>query len=69
MAPTDAGTPVRAPGGARGGEQRMVKGDLHSVMREQLDFLIEHVESGCGGCSFCDRYGRAKSILLEIFAD
>jgi hypothetical protein len=69
MAPTDVGTPARAPRGAGSIERLVVKGDLHAVMREQLDFLIEHAEAGCGGCSFCDRYARAKSMLLEIFAD
>ena len=69
MAPTDAGIPARAPRRARTDERGLVKGDLHAVMREQLDFLIEHAESGCAGCSFCDRYGRTKTILLEIFAD
>jgi hypothetical protein len=37
------------------------------VMREQLDFLIEHASSGECGCSVCQRYSRARSVLLDLF--
>jgi len=38
------------------------------VMREQLDYLIEHAARApeCG-CLECQRYFRVRSILLEIF--
>ncbi|HVN02861.1 MAG TPA: hypothetical protein VMT86_00510 [Bryobacteraceae bacterium] len=40
------------------------------VMREQLDYLIEHAvrAPGCG-CPDCQRYLRVRSILLEIFGE
>ena len=38
------------------------------VMREQLEYLIEHVaEKGICGCSECQRFLRVRSELLEIF--
>ena len=39
------------------------------VMREQLDFLIEHTAAGNCGCSICHRYERAQTVLLDLFAD
>jgi len=38
------------------------------VMREQLDYLIEHA-TGAGqcGCAECQRFRRVRAILLEIF--
>jgi hypothetical protein len=37
-------------------------------MREQLEYLIEHVTAaGQCGCAECQRYLRARAILLEIF--
>jgi hypothetical protein len=69
MTPTNAGVPsAGAPRRDRKAAQA-VPGDLHAIMREQLDFLIEHAESGCAGCGFCERYARVKGVLLEIFAD
>jgi len=41
--------------------------DANDVMREQLDFLIEHAEGGPCGCPQCLRYQRARSVLLEVF--
>jgi hypothetical protein len=40
------------------------------ILREQLEYLIEHTarEARCG-CSECQRYLRARSILLEIFGE
>jgi len=41
--------------------------DETDVMREQLEYLIEHAgESRCG-CEICLRYLRARALLLEIF--
>ena len=39
------------------------------VMREQLDFLLEHVATGFCGCSLCNRYLRARFVLLDLFED
>ena len=42
--------------------------DVHEVMREQLDLLIEHARNGVCACEQCDRYLRARSLLLtELF--
>lgn len=42
--------------------------DANDVMREQLEYLIDHVaEQGICGCSQCQRYFRSRSVLLEIF--
>ena len=41
--------------------------ELHEVMREQLDYLIEHAEGGLCDCSTCQRYYRVRGALLEIF--
>ncbi|HLY16730.1 MAG TPA: hypothetical protein VKR61_05875 [Bryobacteraceae bacterium] len=42
--------------------------DETDVMREQLDYLIDHVAvAGQCGCPECQRYLRVRSILLEIF--
>jgi hypothetical protein len=41
--------------------------DADEVMREQLDFLIEHAQDGPCGCLQCERYVRARSLLLEAF--
>lgn len=42
----------------------------NEVLREQLDYLIEHAgdHSFCG-CSECQRYLRVRSSLLEVFGD
>jgi hypothetical protein len=42
--------------------------DANDIMREQLEYLINHIaEQGICGCSQCERYLRARSVLLEIF--
>jgi len=42
----------------------------NDVMREQLDYLIDHTAGHVEcGCSECRRYLRARSILLEIFGE
>ena len=44
--------------------------DEADVMREQLEYLIEHAaEAGPCGCSDCQRYQRVRAILLEIFGE
>ncbi len=58
-----------APRGARRDEGSAARVQTHTLMGEQLDFLIEHAESGCSGCSFCGRYGHRRGLLLEIFRD
>jgi len=46
----------------------IVAADTHDVMREQLDFLIEHAQHRVRGCSQCYRYLRARAVLMEIFS-
>ncbi len=41
--------------------------DTDDVLREQLEYLIEHAHAGACGCSQCQRYQRARSILMEVF--
>jgi hypothetical protein len=41
--------------------------DANEVMREQLDFLIEHAQGWHCGCLQCERYVRARTLLLEAF--
>ena len=41
----------------------------NDVMLEQLEYLIEHAQGGICGCAQCTRYLRAKSVLMEVFAD
>ena len=43
--------------------------DANDVMREQLDYLIEHAQGGDCGCARCGRYRRARAVLLEVFTD
>ena len=44
--------------------------DEEDVMREQLEYLIDHTtERGICGCSECHRYLRVRSVLLEIFSE
>ena len=42
--------------------------NANEVMREQLDYLIEHAGGGTCGCRECQRYLRAHALLTEIFA-
>ena len=47
-----------------------VSADGCAVMREQLEYLIDHAtEQVECGCSECRRYLRVRSILLEIFGE
>ena len=43
--------------------------DVNEVMREQLEYLIEHAGGGTCGCPQCQRYLRARSLLMEIFGE
>lgn len=47
----------------------VVAADANEVMREQLEFLIEHAQGGDCGCPQCNRYHRARTLLLEAFSD
>lgn len=48
--------------------QRITESDETEVLREQLDYLIDHAASHpqCG-CAACQRYLRVRAALLEIF--
>ena len=41
--------------------------DVNDAMREQLDYLIAHAQGGACDCADCQRYQRARSVLLQIF--
>ena len=43
--------------------------DVHEVMREQLDLLIEHAQDGVCGCEQCERYSRVRAVLMELFSN
>jgi hypothetical protein len=44
--------------------------DANDVMRDQLELLIEHAQNGVCGCEQCQRYLRARSLLLmELFPE
>jgi hypothetical protein len=43
--------------------------DVDDVMREQLEFLIEHAHAGRCGCSLCQHYQKVRSLLMELFSD
>jgi hypothetical protein len=45
--------------------------DPHEVMREQLEYLIEHscLDGTDCACPQCRRYRRVRSTLLEIFEE
>jgi hypothetical protein len=47
----------------------VVAADPNDVMREQLEFLIEHAQGGDCGCQQCSRYHRARTLLLEAFTE
>ena len=47
----------------------IVAAEANEVMREQLEYLIEHAGSGICGCRQCNRYLLVRSLLMEIFAD
>ena len=41
--------------------------DAHDVMRDQLECLIDHAQDGVCGCEQCERYLRARALLMELF--
>ena len=43
--------------------------DANDVMREQLEYLIEHAQDGDCGCMQCKRYMRARAVLMEVFGE
>jgi hypothetical protein len=43
--------------------------DANDVIREQLEFLIEHAQAGDCGCQQCERYFRVRTLLLEAFSE
>ena len=43
--------------------------DPNDVLREQLEYLIDHSERGACGCHECERYERVRAILLAIFGE
>lgn len=48
--------------------ERIAETDETEVLREQLDYLIDHATGHpqCG-CAECQRYLRVRAALLEIF--
>lgn len=49
--------------------QLVPQAPVAEVMREQLDYLLDHVSPGLCGCAECQRYQRVRAILLEVFRD
>jgi len=45
----------------------IASGNANEVMREQLDYLIDHAGGGTCVCRECHRYLRARALLTEIF--
>jgi hypothetical protein len=43
--------------------------DADEVMREQLEFLIEHALKVDCGCPQCERYFRVRTLLLQAFTE
>jgi hypothetical protein len=58
-----AGTGMRIVGKAK----VIPAADATDVLREQLEFLIEHAGNGVCGCRLCNRYLAARTILMEAF--
>ena len=68
MTPTQIAKPDPvAPVGSAAHSRLVAAANANDVMREQLDFLIEHAQDGLCGCAQCQRYQRARSVLLEMF--
>jgi hypothetical protein len=72
MSPTQ-GTPENVDSGAAdrsAARSRVVTAvDANDIMMDQLEFLIEHVQAGVCGCEQCERYWRARAVLMDVFAD
>lgn len=46
----------------------IARADAHDAMRDQMEYLIDHVESQrCLGCDDCTQYVDVKRRLLGIF--
>jgi hypothetical protein len=60
--------PVASSGLAEQPPLVIVAADVNQVMREQLEYLIEHAGSGTCGCPQCERYLPAQALMMEIFA-
>lgn len=72
MSPTQITPELANPSGAVGlvAHPRMTRAaDCNDVMREQLEFLIEHAGSASCDCPLCQRYLGVKTLLLEAFTD
>jgi hypothetical protein len=70
MSPTQI-TPEETPGavGLVRKSYAVPAADANDVMREQLEFLIEHAGNGPCGCHLCQRYLASKNMLLEAFGE
>jgi hypothetical protein len=71
MSPTHV-TPEGFDGAASGLAMRprvIAAANADEVMREQLEYLIEHAAKGACGCSQCRRYQQARTLLLEAFTE
>jgi len=55
--------------GSAAGMVVIAAANASEVMREQLDYLIEHAGGGTCGCRECQRYLRAHALLTEIFTN
>lgn len=77
MMRTTNGTPNQLTAGAEPGASNglalrpllIEAADTHDVMREQLEYLIDHAVTGTCGCRQCQRYVGVRELLMEIFAD
>ncbi len=72
MSPTQITPEIASPNAPAGLVTRprvVVAADADDVIREQLEFLIEHAQGGDCGCAQCDRYHRARALLLEAFTE
>jgi len=43
--------------------------DINEVMREQLEYLIDHAGSGTCGCGQCQSYASVRTVLMKMFSD
>ena len=50
-------------------QSKVVAATDNEVMLDQLKFLIEHTKDGICGCGICDRYLRARKVLMELFVN
>ena len=70
MSPTQV-TPEKSDSAVRVGlavpSRVVAAADVNDVMREQLEFLIEHAHDGPCDCQRCHRYQRARALLMEVF--